>query len=296
MAADSPSDLSRLFEAWLLPGRVRRDEASAIVDRAALRKGAEQDFATAALLGFAADAGLLSKSQFGSLRTNLLRLAGRSSVMHGLPMAFCGDAVGVLGVVVGAKKLADSAVAGQIEQWAAGFLKASYARDGLEEWQRYLFAVAGRHLGNAIELEIPVSSAIADVRTALRSKDLVEAGDGDLSREDSLLVLNLALRETEADLDYDHAVLRLAALDNLAESVNAAGSDPVETSRKRGRPIQIDVETKEAALAVKARGGKGTEIARILYKTKYPTVQQVKNVSNILKNYLKVRVSPPTES
>jgi hypothetical protein len=296
MAADSPSDLSRLFETWLLPGRALRDEAAAIVDRAALRKGAEQDFATAALLGFAADAGLLSKSQLGSLRTNLLRLAGRSSVIHGSPMAFCGDAVGVLGVVVGAKKLADSGVAGQIEQWAASFLKSSYGRDGLEEWQRCLFAVAGRHLGNAIELEIPVSPAIADVRTALRSKALVEAGDGDLSREESLRVLNLALRETEADLGYDRAVLRLAALDYLTESGNAAGSDPVGTPRKRGRPIQIDIETKEAALAVKARGGKGTEIARILYKTKYPTVQQVKNVSNILKNYLKVRVSPPTES
>jgi hypothetical protein len=51
--------------------------------------------------------------------------------------------------------------------------------------------------------------------------------------------------------------------------------------RKRGRPTEIPDERKQRALA--ARGGKAR--AQILYATKYPTPQQVKNVSSILKHY-----------
>jgi hypothetical protein len=52
--------------------------------------------------------------------------------------------------------------------------------------------------------------------------------------------------------------------------------------RKRGRPTEIPDERKQRALAV--QGGKAR--AQILYATKYPTPQQVKNVSSILKHYL----------
>lgn len=52
--------------------------------------------------------------------------------------------------------------------------------------------------------------------------------------------------------------------------------------RRRGRPIEISDELKQKALAVK--GGKAR--AQILYGIRYPTPQQVKNVSSILKHYL----------
>ena len=42
---------------------------------------------------------------------------------------------------------------------------------------------------------------------------------------------------------------------------------PARARRKRGRPVEIDTTTKEAALEVKARGGTGKEIAKVLYKT-----------------------------
>ena len=51
--------------------------------------------------------------------------------------------------------------------------------------------------------------------------------------------------------------------------------------RHRGRPQKIADALKERALLAKG----GTARARILYETKYPTPQQVKNVSSILKHH-----------
>jgi len=64
----------------------------------------------------------------------------------------------------------------------------------------------------------------------------------------------------------------------------AASQQPV-IRKTRGRPIEISDELKEKALLV--AGGKAR--AQILYKTHYPTPQQVKNVPTILKNYKKKR-------
>jgi hypothetical protein len=57
---------------------------------------------------------------------------------------------------------------------------------------------------------------------------------------------------------------------------------PQSTKRKkRERPTEISDELKERALGV--QGGKAR--AQILYETKYPKPQQVKNVSSILRHY-----------
>jgi len=42
---------------------------------------------------------------------------------------------------------------------------------------------------------------------------------------------------------------------------------------------------KAAAAAAKASGGTNRKAAEIIYKTKYPTPQEVKNVPSILRNY-----------
>jgi Queuosine biosynthesis protein QueC len=68
---------------------------------------------------------------------------------------------------------------------------------------------------------------------------------------------------------------------------------PVCVPRKRGRPAKIDTASKEAALKVKARGGSGKEVAKVLYKTPYPTSQQIKNAPNILKHFQKSAIPSP---
>jgi hypothetical protein len=54
---------------------------------------------------------------------------------------------------------------------------------------------------------------------------------------------------------------------------------------RRGRPQTIPDEKKAAAAAKKASGGTNKEAAQLIYDTKYPTAQQVKNVAAILKNH-----------
>jgi hypothetical protein len=79
---------------------------------------------------------------------------------------------------------------------------------------------------------------------------------------------------------------------NVAQTQMAG---PARGPKNRGRPAKIDTATKEAANAVKARGGTRKEIAKVLYRTPYPSEQQAKNVSNILNNYNKHKQSalPP---
>jgi hypothetical protein len=68
----------------------------------------------------------------------------------------------------------------------------------------------------------------------------------------------------------------------MNSAVPSKEQDPKPTlKRGRGRPTQISDECKQRALSVK--GGKAR--AQILYHTKYPTVQQIKNVPSILRHY-----------
>lgn len=91
-----------------------------------------------------------------------------------------------------------------------------------------------------------------------------------------------------------------------ADVVNLSASDmtttvdqrPGPASRKRGRPAKIDPARKDAALAARARSESWSEVAKILYNARYPTKQQVKNASNILKQYVASKSSqkPPNKS
>ena len=56
MAATCLSALNKAFAVWLLREPEQSADLASIVDQAAKREGADQDFQTAALLGFAAAA------------------------------------------------------------------------------------------------------------------------------------------------------------------------------------------------------------------------------------------------
>jgi hypothetical protein len=300
--------LSKVFVAWVLEERERSVEFASIAAQAAKRQGADQDFQTIAILGFAADAGLLSELQVEALKRGLTRLAGRSPMVSGVPMAFCADAPGILGIALGTRSIKNPIVTGHVVGWVTKFLRTSYERGGADDWQRCLFAVADCQLGGTLGLRVPESPETADVRTALASKGLIEVADGRKASADEVQTLALAIQKLSEDFDYDHAVLRLAAVElvmraprpfaglptdaaNSTEGQSQAWAGPSETvpegnvalrpQTKRGRPTKIPDERKQRALAV--QGGKAR--AQILYAIKYPTAQQVKNVSSILKHY-----------
>lgn len=301
-------DLSKVFLAWLLQQSDQHAEFVSISAQAATRVGADQDFQTVAILGFAADAGLISEVQLAALKRGLNRLAGRSPVVNGVPMAFCADAVGILGVALGTAVVADAEVTGQVVGWAARFLKASYERGRAEDWQRCLYAAADRKMGSPLRLAIPNCVAAADIRIALLAKGLIGCADTQV-RQDMAQTLGIAIGEPQEEPDCERAALRLAAIDwvirtktqqgdRLGAALEDAITRPQDTSKndgdidtgprkKRGRPTEIPDERKRRALA--ARGGKAR--AKILYQTSYPTPQQVKNVPAILRHYKRTHSS-----
>jgi hypothetical protein len=187
------------------------------------RKGASQSFQTIAILGFAADARLLSASEMTALKDGLGRLAGRAPVVNGIPMGFPADAVGVLGVALGTAFIADPDTTRRVADWAARFLKSSYERDRAEDWERCLLAAADRKIGHPLGLAIPVSVAVADVRIALLSVDLLDHWDVEL-QQDATLTLTLGQPELPKDLTCERAALRLKALERAPHVLSASAA------------------------------------------------------------------------
>jgi hypothetical protein len=112
-------------------------------------------------------------------------------------------------------------------------------------------------------------------------------------RTDGMRVLKNLLRRARARRDAAEISKILNTPSSSADRGRAGQLEPIVVAqrqqeprndhgvKKRGRPTEIPDERKQRALAV--RGGKAR--AQILYATKYPTPQQVKNVSSILKHY-----------
>jgi hypothetical protein len=212
-------DLSRAFVAWLRRERDQTTEFLLVATQAAEREGADQDFQTIAVLGYAADAGLLSAPQVAALTKGLTRLAGRDAVVNGVPMPFSADAVGILGVAVGARAIADADILNKVAGWITRFLRSSYEMDRAQDWQRALFAFTDLKLGSPLRLSMPTDSATADVRTALRAKGTIGTGNGNHARVDALQTLSLSIQELPADSDCERMALRLAALEWVIRTV-----------------------------------------------------------------------------
>ena len=74
-----------------------------------------------------------------------------------------------------------------------------------------------------------------------------------------------------------------------SEQEDAGGSSTGEPAPRKspGRPTTIPIEKKRQALAAKKEGKTSKECAQILYGIRYPTNQQVKNVTSILRHFRK---------
>jgi hypothetical protein len=232
-AASNPRDLSKVFAAWLL-GEPEEDVGFAsIVKDAALRDGAQQAFQTVAILGFAAQAGVLARTQIDAFKSGLRRHAGREPVVERLPMAFMSDAVGIFGIAIGARAIADAEIIGELGGWSTKFLRTVYEMERTADWERCLLAVADRQF-HAPHLSVPDSAAVSDVRVALAKKGLIDIADSSEGREDDLRALVLAVQQPAAELDCDRTALRLAALNAIIATV--AGQFCVPTCSARAGP------------------------------------------------------------
>jgi hypothetical protein len=206
-----------VFTAWLLREAEGDADFGSLVSEAATREGAQQDFQTVAILGFGADGGKVGADQAEVLMKGLRRQAGREAVIDGLPVAFCSDAVGILGVALGTKAVADTDITGRVVMWASKFLRSSYDAERTENWQRCLFAAADRQLGSPLNLSVPKSSDCSDVRAALLAKGVIGTEDG-MSDQEGQHTLRLAMGELPDELPYDRAALRLLGVESVIQA------------------------------------------------------------------------------
>jgi hypothetical protein len=226
LAEPDRTDLSRAFAAWVLREPGLAAEFASLVELAASRKGAQQDFQTVAILGYGSEAGILTGEQVEALRKGLRRQAGREPLVDSVPMAFCLDAVGILGVALGVRIIADAKTTSEVVRWAGRFLKTSYEMERTEDWQRCLFAAGDRQLGSPLNLPVPTSAAVADLRTALITRGVLGTVDDTQATVDAEQTLRLAYLEPQADLPGDRAMLRLAAVEFVIRA-----TAPIVTSK-----------------------------------------------------------------
>ncbi|MDX2151417.1 MAG: hypothetical protein SFV54_11840 [Bryobacteraceae bacterium] len=194
------------------------------------------------------------------LKKGLRRQAGRGVVIDDLPAAFCSDAVGILGVAVGTKAVAETELTDEVVKWISKFLKKSYDAERTEDWERCLFAAGDRQLGNPLDLPIPESPSIADVRAALAARGIIE----DSPDECGVQTLNMAMRELPEELPHDRAALRLAALESVIDAaVPNVGGDVASRPPKRQRSLSDrDQRVRKAIGAERFRSLTNAEIMR----------------------------------
>lgn len=168
------TDLAIVFARWIGAAPDDGAEARQAIAAAAARTGAQQDFQTVAALGFASHGGILDQASNGALKQGIERLTGRQPFVDEVPMPFCSDAVGLLGVALGARCLADAPLCEKVIAWLRGFIKKMYEMEGMEDWQRCVFHAADQALGGKIGLMPVASGQAADVRAALSEKGVIQ--------------------------------------------------------------------------------------------------------------------------
>lgn len=222
LARRPQGDLAVLFANWILAETVYTEEAARLTFGAAQRTGAQLDFPTVAALGYARDSGVLGPEISPALRQGLERLGGRQPFVDGNPMAFCSDAVGILGVALGAKLLADNAVLGKITSWLSVFMHIIYDLGGTENWQRHFFCAADGILGGGNKLIAPPPEQAADAYLSLSAKNLLVPVDGIVGERVERQALRLLLDDTATELPFERAAMRLASLQHIIRTAPAA--------------------------------------------------------------------------
>jgi hypothetical protein len=212
------ADLAIAFGYWMLMRPVDAAEVAKITCEAMQRSGAQQDFQTIATLGFATASGLFDINTSATLKQGLNRLAGRQPFVDEVPMAFCSDAVGILGVALGTKFLADTSLSAKIVTWLSSFLKKIYDMDGTENWQRGFFQGADRVLGGSVGLARPLLDQTGDVYLGLTAKGIFAPANGQTTEQEDEKALKLILLQGTYEIPYERAAVRLAALEYAVRS------------------------------------------------------------------------------
>ncbi len=200
------------FAAWLLPEVVGRDPAHD-GDPLTNKSQSEKNYRYASALGFMVHNGDSGEDERQRLTTSLQWLAGREPFVDGTPMAFCTDAVALLGLALGAKALANQTLLTLIAEWMSSFLPRCSQLMGIHDWQRCVFTAALHTVGSDNVLPLPSAAGVADVRVALRAQGLLPDTENQPNDHDEQEVLSLLKNEPTEGIGLARVALRLAAFD-----------------------------------------------------------------------------------
>jgi hypothetical protein len=136
-------------------------------------------------------------------------------------MPFCSDAVGILGVALGTRRVADDQASSRIVAWLSSFLPTIYSLDGTENWQRCLFQAADHLLGGKINTPRSAIGQTEDVAIALAAKNVLPLSEGKQAEQEEEKALRLILLQGTNEIFYERAAIRLAALEYVIRAAPA---------------------------------------------------------------------------
>ncbi len=205
-------DLLETFTAWLLGDNTCGVGMDGTLRVALAASGAGRTYREVAILGYAATSSRIDAAGLSKLEAGLRWLTAREPVVSSVPMPFCTDSVGLLGIALGGRAAGDEAMRQAVSSWLARCIAAradSADGDGCED---LLLLAVEWGTGRAGQKRLLADPALADVRVALRSRglltDLKERSDEDEEYD----ALTLIQQEAAASLGVPRAALRLAAL------------------------------------------------------------------------------------
>ena len=217
------NDLDEVFAAWFLGS----PEIGPTIEgpfQQALTTG-RRTARGVAILGFAAAAQGFEFKHRAELSDSLSWIAGRPETIAGSPASFTTDAIALLGIALGTHQIGDAAITKAVAGWMARFLPGSCSRPSLGDWERCLFAASRRLVNAAVTVPLPNEESVADVRVALRSRNLLPPVQRGVANADKGATLSLMLDPADK-LCPAQIVLRVAAYDHIRQSVKTANRGP----------------------------------------------------------------------
>jgi hypothetical protein len=208
-------NLDEAFAAWLLQKGEISFQLESIACIVAKHTGGQRGYRDVAILGFAAASDVLDESHSRSLREGLIWISGREPFLDGQLMGFCTDAIGLLGITLGAEAVKDESIKAQVHEWLNRFIKQSF-ESRLCDWQKCLLCTVPQLGNSSSHFSLPDSSHLADVRVALRSKGILDYSKAS-EEQDQIDTLSLLKREAGNSIPVARAALRLAAFNSIQQ-------------------------------------------------------------------------------
>ena len=205
-------DLLEAFSAWLLPDDTCGVGMEEAVRIALAASGAGRTYREVAILGYAATSSRLDAAGLSKLAAGLRWLTAREPVVSNVPMPFCTDSVGLLGVALGGRISGDEAIQQAVSSWLARCNAARAESDNGDGWEDLLLLAVEWLAGRAGHRSLLANPALADVRVALWSKGLLSDVKERSDEDEEYDAVALIQQEEAANLGVPRAALRLAAL------------------------------------------------------------------------------------